>query len=87
MLVRGCSNEAEPEIAVGLALQNDDIPCENLPKSQWLQSCRARRRASRQSGSAMGFDPPTDEMKKKKRKRRSFPRPIPGRADPIPVFK
>ena len=35
----GCSNEAEPEIAVGLALQNYDIPCENLPKSQWLQPC------------------------------------------------
>lgn len=35
----GCSNEAEPEIAVGLALQNYDIPCENLPKSQRLQPC------------------------------------------------
>ncbi|KAM7392007.1 hypothetical protein PAMP_022650 [Pampus punctatissimus] len=34
-----CSNEAEPEIAVGLALQNYDIPCENLPKSQRLQPC------------------------------------------------
>lgn len=35
----GCSNEAAPEIAVGLVLQNYDIPCENLPKSQWLQPC------------------------------------------------